>query len=154
MNNSPITHIVVHASAEPHGRPTRARDIDRWHRQRGFRKIGYHYVIGTDGLVETGRAESEIGAHVSGHNKGTVGICLIGGLDPKTNLPSPNFAPIQYSALYRVVADLKSRFPDAEVLGHRDFPGVSKACPCFDARGWWAAAQAGEATIARSRKND
>jgi N-acetylmuramoyl-L-alanine amidase len=133
----PITHIVVHCSAEPHGRKTRAKDIDRWHRQRGWLRIGYHFVIPTDGQVEPGRPIEQAGAHVSGHNRTTIGICLVGGLDPKTSRPSPAFAPVQFTALEGLVRDLLRDHPGAEVLGHRDFPGVAKDCPCFDVRSWW-----------------
>jgi N-acetylmuramoyl-L-alanine amidase len=134
----PITSIVIHCSAETHGARTRAADIDRWHRQRGFRKIGYHYVIGSDGRVETGRPEAEPGAHVAGHNRDTIGICLVGGLAPRTGVPSGTFAPVQFTALSRLIRDLLTRYPTARVRGHRDFPGVAKDCPCFDAAAWWA----------------
>lgn len=133
-----ITHLVVHCSAEPHGRRTGAKDIDLWHRKRGFRKIGYHYVITVDGRVETGRPEHEPGAHVEGHNRNSIGICLVGGLDPTTGQPSDAFAPVQFAALERLLRELLGRYPDAIILGHRDFPGVAKACPCFDVRSWWA----------------
>ncbi len=134
----PITHLVVHCSAEPHGRKTRAKDIDRWHRQRGWLRIGYHFVSPTDGTVEPGRPTEQAGAHVSGHNRTTIGICMVGGLDPKTLRPSPSFAPVQFAALEGLLRKLKADWPGAEVLGHRDFPGVAKDCPCFDVREWWA----------------
>lgn len=137
-NRFPITHLVVHCSAEPHGRPTRAKDIDRWHRQQGWLRIGYHFVIPVDGTVETGRPLDQAGAHVQGWNRSTIGICLVGGLDPATRHPSPAFAPVQLTALEGLLRDLLRDHPGAEVLGHRDFPGVAKACPSFDVREWWA----------------
>lgn len=137
-NRFPITHLVVHCSAEPHGRPTRAKDIDRWHRQRGFLRIGYHFVIPVDGTVEEGRPVDQAGAHVNGRNRNTIGICLVGGLDQATNKPSPDFAPVQFAALEELIRKLRQAHPKAEVLGHRDFPGVAKDCPCFDVRSWWA----------------
>ena len=139
-NRFPITHLVVHCSAEPHGRKTTAKDIDRWHRQRGFLRIGYHFVIRTDGTVEDGRPVEHAGAHVSGFNRRTVGVCLVGGLDPKTGRPSPDFAPVQLTALEGLLRRLLEdpRMANAEVLGHRDFPDVRKDCPCFDVRTWWS----------------
>ncbi len=131
----PITHIVVHCSAEPHGRKTRAKDIDVWHRRRGFLRIGYHYVIPVDGSVEGGRPEDDAGAHVSGHNRQTLGVCLVGGLD-KDGKPSPAFAQVQFDALEKLLRALKTKHTEAEILGHRDFPGVKKDCPCFDVRAW------------------
>ena len=131
----PITHIVVHCSAEPHGRKTRAKDIDVWHRRRGFLRIGYHYVIPVDGSVEEGRPEDVAGAHVEGHNRRTIGICLVGGLD-KNGAPSPDFAQAQFTTLENLLRTLKEKHLNAEILGHRDFPGVKKDCPCFDVRAW------------------
>lgn len=74
-----IDEIIVHCSATPRGRRVTAKDIDGWHRERGFRCIGYHYVIGLDGEVEE-RAESEAGAHCKGHNARSIGVCYVGGL--------------------------------------------------------------------------
>lgn len=136
-----ITHIVVHCSATPNGKEVSAKEIDRWHRQRGFAKIGYHFVIHLDGSVSKGRELEEPGAHVSGHNATTIGICYVGGVDandPKKALDTRTAA--QRDRLFKLITELKKRFPDAEVLGHRDFPGVAKACPCFDTRKWWAEA--------------
>ena len=76
-----VNEIIIHCSATPEGRNFKASDIDHWHRQRGFKKIGYHYVIDLDGTIEVGRDEDEIGAHCVGHNRESLGICYIGGLD-------------------------------------------------------------------------
>ncbi|WP_336814821.1 N-acetylmuramoyl-L-alanine amidase [Bosea sp. MMO-172] len=76
-----ITHIVIHCTATPAGREVTIKEIDTWHRQAGFAKIGYHYVIHLDGSVSKGRPEEEVGAHVSGHNATTIGISYVGGVD-------------------------------------------------------------------------
>lgn len=107
------------------------------HRLRGFLKIGYHYVIKRDGTVEQGRKETEVGAHVEGHNKGNLGICLAGGLNEKTGAPENNYTQQQFDSLFKLLTELKGRYPSAKVLGHRDWPNVAKACPCFDAGKWW-----------------
>jgi N-acetyl-anhydromuramyl-L-alanine amidase AmpD len=83
--------------------------------------------------VETGRATTEVGAHVSGHNAGNLGICLVGGLD-EAGKPEDNFTPEQFGALIDLLEELLQQFPDAQVLGHRDWPNVKKACPCFDVK--------------------
>jgi N-acetylmuramoyl-L-alanine amidase len=132
-----IDHIVIHCSAEPHGRPTRAADIERWHRARGWRAIGYHYVIPVDGVVAHGRPVAQPGAHVAGHNAHSIAICLVGGLDPQTWRPSDDYAPAQWRALEDLVRTLHARHYPVEVLGHRDFPGVAKDCPCFSVAAWW-----------------
>lgn len=131
-----ITHLVVHCSATKPSVPVDAKMIDRWHRERGFLKIGYHFVIKRDGTVETGRDLTEPGAHVAGHNATTVGICLAGGLNEKTGKSENNFTDEQFKSLVGVLSQLLDLFPEAEVLGHRDFPGVAKDCPCFDVRKW------------------
>jgi len=133
-----ITHIVIHCTATPAGKEVTVKEIDRWHRARGFAKIGYHYVIHLDGSVSVGRKESEAGAHVAGHNATTIGISYVGGVDANDiNKARDTRTPAQKAAMEKLVRELLTRYPGAEVLGHRDFPGVAKACPSFDARAWW-----------------
>jgi N-acetylmuramoyl-L-alanine amidase len=132
-----VRFLVVHCSASPVTAKVNASVIDRWHRERGFRKIGYHFVINRDGKVETGRALNEIGAHVEGYNAISVGVCLVGGVDANQK-PEDNFTPTQKTALATLLADLLKKFPRAEIVGHRDIPGVRKDCPSFDAKAWWA----------------
>lgn len=81
-----INQIIVHCSATPEGKNFNANDIDRWHKERGFDCIGYHYVIDLDGTIEKGRPIEKVGAHVKGHNSNSIGVCYIGGLasDGKT----------------------------------------------------------------------
>ncbi len=143
----PIDLIVIHCAATPAGRVVTAADIDRMHRARGFAKIGYHYFIRLDGTRETGRAESEVGAHVAGFNTRSIGICYAGGIDAKGQ-PLDTRTPAQHAEMRKLVAELKVRFPKARVVGHRDLSpdkngdGVIskyewlKACPCFDVAGW------------------
>lgn len=132
-----IKELVVHCSATPAGKPFRAADIDKWHRERGWESIGYHFVIPLDGSIEPGRPLEEIGAHVSGHNTASIGICLIGGVDANGK-PAETYNSRQYAALRLVLDGLRARWPDARILGHRDFPKVAKACPSFDVRAWCA----------------
>lgn len=128
-------HLVVHCSATPPTMDIGVKEITRWHRERGFLAIGYHFVVRRDGTVEKGRAEHLIGAHVEGHNKDSLGICLVGGVDAEGQ-PEDNFTPEQYAALRSLLDRLLAAYPGAEVLGHRDFPRVSKACPSFDVKAW------------------
>ena len=76
-----ITEIILHCTATAAGRHFTVADIDRWHRQRGFKGIGYHYVVYLDGSVHAGRREEEAGAHCLGHNARSIGVCYVGGLD-------------------------------------------------------------------------
>ena len=74
-----ISEIIVHCAATPEGKHFTVADIDAWHKKRGFRCIGYHFVIYLDGSVHEGRAIEEVGAHCLGHNANSIGICYIGG---------------------------------------------------------------------------
>lgn len=136
MNNRQIDYIVVHVSATREGQAFDVSDIRAWHKNRGWEDVGYHYVIKIDGEVQVGRPEWKVGAHVAGHNSNSIGICLIGGLDAWGN-PKDTRTAAQTAALIKLIRDLLKRYPGARVLGHRDFPGVTKACPCFDVIPWW-----------------
>ena len=114
-----ISKIIVHCSATAEGKDFTVQDIDRWHRQRGFDCIGYHYVIYRDGTVHEGRDVNRVGAHCSGYNKESIGVCYIGGLATDGKTPKD-------------MRQLITLYPDAEIYGHRDF--AAKACPSFDAR--------------------
>lgn len=130
-----IDRIIVHCSATVAGTDFRACDIDRCHRQRGFRCIGYHYVVRIDGSVEAGRHPSVIGAHCTGQNRHSIGVCYIGGLD-KNGQPADTRTPAQRTALTELLRRLLRDYPGARIHGHRDY--AAKACPCFDATAEYA----------------
>lgn len=125
-----IDEIIVHCSATPRRRDVSAAEIDRWHRQRGFRCIGYHYVIRLDGTVERGRPECEAGAHCKGHNSSSIGICYIGGMTADGKTAADTRTDAQRVAMTELIMEMKERYPGARVHGHRDF--AAKDCPCFD----------------------
>lgn len=129
-------NLVIHCAATRPSQDVGVREIRQWHRARGFSDIGYHFVIRRSGKVDKGRPVDEIGAHVQGHNADSVGICLVGGINEETFKPENNFTPQQWEALQRLLTALLRRYPKAKVLGHRDFPGVQKACPSFAAKVW------------------
>jgi N-acetylmuramoyl-L-alanine amidase len=131
-----INALVVHCSATPAGKAFHASDIDRWHRDRGWDGIGYHFVVTLDGSVEPGRPVEEVGAHVQGYNADSIGICLIGGVNAQNTAPANTFNQRQFDALVLLLHGLRQRFPTAQILGHRDFPDVHKACPSFDVKPW------------------
>jgi len=136
MNRKRTNWIVLHCSATRAIQDVGAADIRRWHKAQGWSDIGYHYVIRRNGKVEAGRAVDAIGSHVAGHNINSVGICLAGGLNNATFKPEDNYTPQQWAALTRLLTTLTKKYPTAKVLGHRDFPNVAKACPCFNAKAW------------------
>ena len=140
-----IDSIIIHCSATKAGQDFTAADIDRWHRERGFNGIGYHYVIRLDGKLEKGRDVSLTGAHCKGWNERSVGICYIGGLDANGR-PADTRTNAQKRVLYQIIMDLQREYNILQVLGHRDTsPDLNgngviepyeyvRACPCFDVR--------------------
>ncbi len=140
-----IKHIVLHCTATVEGVNINAKDIDAWHKKRGWKGIGYHYVILLDGTIEVGRPEKEIGAHVKGHNKHSIGVATVGGLD-KNLAPKDTRTPAQKEALVFLLKKLKAKYKKAEILGHRDFSkdqngnGIiepfefMKMCPCYNGK--------------------
>lgn len=149
-----IDSIVIHCTAtRPHVN-WGALDIDRMHRmERGYKMIGYHYVICRDGRIEEGRPLTMEGAHckekgLSGlsYNKHSIGIVYVGGLDANGN-PADTRTLEQKKSLAELVYRLLDTYPDiTEVIGHRDASADlngdgeitpdewAKQCPCFDVR--------------------
>jgi hypothetical protein len=127
--------IAVHCAATPPTADIGRADIDRWHRAKGWLMIGYHFVIRRNGEIEIGRPVDAVGAHVEGYNSISVGICLVGGVDAKGK-SEDNFTNSQWETLAKLVRELKAKYPNAKVQGHRDFPKVAKDCPCFDVQDW------------------
>lgn len=121
-----------------------AAEIDHWHRERGFLRIGYHYVIRRNGSLEIGRKIDEVGAHAKPWNDRSVGICLVGGIaggdkqDRSFANPENNFTDAQWNRLRSTLDKLRTIYPGVQIIGHRDVPGVHKACPSFDVAQWLA----------------
>jgi N-acetylmuramoyl-L-alanine amidase len=160
-----VSLIVIHCSASPNGKTlwegdarkgtlrTPGQVIDRWHQARGFRRsdewrqlvnprleaIGYHWVVDLDGAIESGRHLDEVGAHCVGHNRKSVGICMVG---------TDRFSLYQWDALKTIVQSMRLKYPGATVCGHRDLsPDADgdglvepwewlKTCPGFDVAAW------------------
>lgn len=131
-----IDSIIVHCSDSYYGD---AELIRRWHRDRGWRDIGYHYVIlngypneiswrnkivflEDDGKTESGRSIDQPGAHVKGHNESSIGICLIG---------KRQFTSRQIESLIDTIDELKVLFGDVEIRGHHELD-KKKTCPNLD----------------------
>jgi N-acetylmuramoyl-L-alanine amidase len=127
-----ITEIIIHSTATPAGKPFTVGDVDAWHRARGFRCIGYHYLIGINGQIWRGRSIEETGAHCLHHNAQSIGICYVGGVEAVgTRKPADTRTPAQKTALVNLLKQLLKQFPEAVIHSHRDFAATN--CPSFDA---------------------
>ena len=125
-----ITGIVIHCSATKEGKDFSAFDIHKWHKERGFNGIGYHFVIYRDGSIHKGRPIEQVGAHTTGQNAHSIGICLIGGCAADGKTPKDTRTEAQRAALIQLVSELKASYPSATVHGHNEF--AAKACPSFN----------------------
>lgn len=126
-----INEIIVHCSATREGRDYTVADITKWHKQRGFNDIGYHYVIYRDGSLHNGRDVNLVGAHCTNHNAHSIGVCYIGGCKTDGTSPKDTRTEAQKAALLSLLKDLRKKYPFAKIYSHRDF--ANKACPSFDA---------------------
>ena len=105
-----VTLIIIHCSAVRPNQLSSAKDITQWHKARGWRTIGYHYVVRRDGTVENGRPIEQIGAHCVNHNKYSIGICYEGGLDAVGN-PKDTRTDAQKTAIRQLIMRLKKTYP-------------------------------------------
>lgn len=143
MRPNEVKYIVLHCSATRSNTTYTAWQLDQDHRQRGFRCAGYHFYVRRSGEIVGLRPTSEMGAHVSGYNRCSIGVCYEGGLAPD-GTPADTRTDEQRRALRHLLYILMSDYPQAVILGHRDLtvkdptkPAHTqwlKACPCFDAR--------------------
>lgn len=140
-------YIVVHCSATVSDCDIGVSTIRDWHKQRGFKDIGYHFVIRRNGKIETGRKQDEVGAHVEGYNSRSVGVCMVGGI-AKGGKAENNFTPAQFKTLETLLRKLTIDYPGAKIVGHRDLSPdrngdgkitpneYLKECPSFDIATW------------------
>ena len=129
-----ITEIILHCSATWSKQDIGAAEIKRWHtlpepQGRGWKDIGYHYVIRRNGKVEDGRPLEQAGAHCTNHNQNSIGICMVGG---GPNGEDTYFTDAQYESLAGLLRKLRKRWPMASIHGHKEF--AQKACPVFDVK--------------------
>lgn len=134
-----VDQIIIHYTATPEGEEFSNEQIRHSHLTRGFSDIGYHYVIGLNGEIRPGRSEAIAGAHCTGHNTRSVGVCYVGGCPPRTtpnwkNIGKDTRTPAQEATLVKLVKELLRRYPGATVHGHNEF--ANKPCPGFKVKTW------------------
>ena len=130
-----IKYIVVHCTATPPNTTIESmkrfwKDVRKW-----GDTPGYHYVIERNGNVVQLLDESKNSNGVYLHNSACINMSYIGGID-KDGKPQDNRSDAQKHAMFDLIVSLTEKYPQAEVLGHRDFPDVHKACPSFDVKKW------------------
>jgi N-acetylmuramoyl-L-alanine amidase len=129
-----IKYIVVHCTATPPD--TKIESIQNYWKERlGWKNPGYHYIIKRNGDIIRMQPENLIANGVAGNNRYAIHISYVGGVD-KDNKPVDNRTDAQKHALFNKLVSLSEKYPNAIIKGHRDFPGVTKACPAFDVRSW------------------
>jgi N-acetyl-anhydromuramyl-L-alanine amidase AmpD len=145
-NSRVMNTIVIHCSATKEDKDYSVADIKKWHLQRGFNDVGYHFIIKLDGTIEIGRSLDKVGAHVAGNNTGSIGICYIGGLDSLGRAKDTR-TNNQKEALKTLVDTITACIPTIkEIKGHRDYSKdlnkngkiesfeYIKTCPCFEVK--------------------
>ena len=137
-----IDEIIIHCTAtrpdwwQNKSAQAKVKEVCRWHIDRGWSDIGYHYLIDRDGTVVEGRPAERTGAHVKGHNTGTIGVALFGGLGGSAGDSfADHFTQEQEDALRGLIADLQVEHTDIrKISGHNQY--AAKACPCFSVPAW------------------
>lgn len=137
----PVRYLTIHCAATPQGRDVKAATISAWDQAR-FGQTSYHHVVELDGTDVQTLPDTVLGAHVGGHNTGNIGVCYVGGMDVHNAHPMDTRTPAQEATLHRIVCAYEAKYPGIQVLGHRDWPGVKKACPSFDVTSWLKGAAA------------
>lgn len=138
-------YIMIHCSATPEGRDYSSATIDSWHKARNFEPYvnpttkaktycGYHLLVHPDGSYERMRPDEARGQHCPQHNMNNdaIAICYIGGVAKDGKTPKDTRTEAQKRTLLTLIRTLKARYPEAKVVGHRDY--AAKACPSFDAK--------------------
>ena len=131
----PIKYLTIHCAATPEGRHVDAVTITAWDKAK-FGQTSYHHEIELDGNHVVTLKDDQKGAHVGGANTGNIGVCYVGGMDAKMIAPKDTRTPYQRATMRDIVREYQLRYPGIIVRGHRDWPGVKKACPSFDCAKW------------------
>ena len=128
-----IDEIIIHCAATRPDQNISAADINKWHIMQGWKGIGYHFFIKLDGTIEPGRPIELVGAHCSGLNSYSIGICYAGGIVRynENTYASDTRTPEQIRSMYLLIVTLLHCYPTIErISGHNDHAKV--ACPCFN----------------------
>ena len=125
----PLDKIILHCSATREGQDISVETMRQWHLKRGWSDIGYHFVIYLDGSIHKGRPIEKVGAHTSGQNTGSIGICYVGGVEKDGKTPKDTMTDLQETAMVNLIKALREEYGNMTLHGHNEF--AAKACPSF-----------------------
>lgn len=127
-----IKYIVIHCTAT---QPNTKKEsiLNYWKNVLKWRSVGYHRLIDENGVIHELAKYEQITNGVKGYNSEIINFSYIGGIDEKGK-PKDTRTLKQKESLLYLIKQAKKQFPNAIVQGHRDFKGVKKACPSFDAK--------------------
>ena len=125
----PLDKSILHCSATREGQHITVDTMRHWHLKRGWKDIGYHYVIYIDGSVHEGRPIEQVGAHTQGQNTGSIGICYVGGVEKDGKTPKDTLNELQEMAMVNLINELRDEYGELSLHGHNEF--AAKACPSF-----------------------
>ena len=132
MSRNKTEYIVIHCSQTRPSQDIGVKEIDRWHRQKGWLGCGYARVIRRNGVEERGRDDDAMQAHVKNYNHISTSVCVVGGAkEDDWTEPEDNFTAEQWETLKRVLKELLEKYPDAKIVGHTALDDA-KTCPNFD----------------------
>lgn len=123
----PVTRVFIHCSASDNPAHDNVATMDRWHKERGWAGVGYHFFIRKSGLLELGRDLEKTPAAQRGHNRATIAICLHG-------LEKDQFTAEQFSTLIGLCHQINEAY-DGQVTFHGHCEVAAKTCPVIDYAG-------------------
>lgn len=124
-----IDTLVVHHSASRN--TVRPATIKRWHIDKGWSDVGYHWLIDASGTLYAGRPFWKQGAHAKGRNRNSLGVCVIGDQTRPASLEH-RWTVAQHATLSRLISAVRLIFGEVEVVGHRDAGSTATECPGVD----------------------
>lgn len=145
-----MKYLVLHCTATPEGREVSSNEIRHWHTDpvkkggRGWKQVGYTDLFHLDGTVERlvkNNEDAEVDPWevtngAAGYNSVSRHVVYAGGLAKDGKTAKDTRTAAQLKAMTDYVRNFHERFPQIKIVGHRDLPGVNKACPSFDVKAW------------------
>lgn len=137
-----IERIFVHCTAS--NQNATVNDIKAEFKRKGWKNPGYHYLVDKEGIITHLLDDSKVSNGVKGYNSTSINVAYIGGID-SSGKGVDNRTEQQKKSLRSLLKVLHSRYPDAQIMGHRDIsPDTNgngivdpweriKECPCFNA---------------------